>query len=519
MASSPAATHAAMWLSPRNSRRRSPSRNRSPSGVPGRGWDERAGEQGPAPGLERRDGAGEQLVGAVDAVGRGAEDALELLDGAGQPLVCDGGGVGEAPAERDGRDDGLHVEHAEGGGHQLAGRLAEGRAPAREVGGAVGQRHAAGDLAGAPAEAEGGVALVALGGEVHLADERLDEPGDEPSSVAHLFGGGCGRHGWSPRIVGVAWDPTSRARAATARPSGDLLLLAVAVAAVSTVGAADRRRGRADAGHRVLAQRAQPAGARRCGCWPGATSGPAGGSARRAIGGCSRISGALLAAHFATWVPSLSFTSVASSVALVATQPVWAALIARHRGERIHRGTWIGIGLALAGTLLLTGVDLSISGRALFGDLLALVGGMFAAAYVTVGADVRRHVSTAVLRAGLLRHRRASCSSALCVASGQALVGFDRDTWLAIGGLVLGRPAPRSHAREPRAAQHQPHGRVGGDPLRDPRRHRSSPGSPSARRRPPARGRRRLLIVAGVVVVVRSDQDASDLVEPGGVLT
>ena len=87
---------------------------------------------------------------------------------------------------------------------------------------------------------------------------------------------------------------------------------------------------------------------------------------------------------------------MASSVALVATQPVWAALIARHRGEQIQRGTWVGIGLAMAGALLLTGVDLSISSRALFGDLLALLGGMLAAAYVTVGADVRRHVSTVV---------------------------------------------------------------------------------------------------------------------------
>ena len=82
---------------------------------------------------------------------------------------------------------------------------------------------------------------------------------------------------------------------------------------------------------------------------------------------------------------------------------MWAALIARQRGEHIHRQTWIGIGLALAGTLVLTGVDLSISGRALFGDLLALVGGMLAAAYVTVGGEVRQRVSTVSLRAGLLR--------------------------------------------------------------------------------------------------------------------
>src|SRR5207253_830018 len=55
------------------------------------------------------------------------------------------------------------------------------------------------------------------------------------------------------------------------------------------------------------------------------------------------LAGALLAAHFATWIPSLSFTSVASSVALVATQPAWAALIARLRGHHVPRGAWLGI--------------------------------------------------------------------------------------------------------------------------------------------------------------------------------
>ncbi|MEY2456298.1 MAG: hypothetical protein QOK06_1392, partial [Acidimicrobiaceae bacterium] len=95
------------------------------------------------------------------------------------------------------------------------------------------------------------------------------------------------------------------------------------------------------------------------------------------------LAGCLLAAHFATWIPSLSFTSVASSVALVATQPVWAALLARLRGEHVPRGAWLGIAIAFAGAVVLSGVDLSLSARALGGDALALVGGMLAAAYVT----------------------------------------------------------------------------------------------------------------------------------------
>jgi drug/metabolite transporter (DMT)-like permease len=151
----------------------------------------------------------------------------------------------------------------------------------------------------------------------------------------------------------------------------------------------------------------------------------------------SRLSGLLLAAHFATWIPSLSFTSVASSVALVATQPVWAALIARQRGEHIERGTWWGIGLALAGTLVLTGVDLSMSTRALGGDLLALVGGMLAAAYFTVGGELRQRVST--VGYALSCYATASVVLlAVCLVGRQPLSGYDGGAWLAIVGLVVG---------------------------------------------------------------------------------
>ena len=60
---------------------------------------EGAGEERPAPRLERRDGAGEELVGAIDAVGRRAEDALELADRPVEASRRDGRSVGERPAE------------------------------------------------------------------------------------------------------------------------------------------------------------------------------------------------------------------------------------------------------------------------------------------------------------------------------------------------------------------------------------------------------------------------------------
>lgn len=149
------------------------------------------------------------------------------------------------------------------------------------------------------------------------------------------------------------------------------------------------------------------------------------------------VAGALLAAHFATWVPSLALTSVASSVALVATQPAWAALIARWRGRPVPRGAWWGIAVAMAGAVLLGGVDLSSSPRALSGDLLALLGGLLAAAYVTVGAEVRRTASTTAYALGCYA-TAAVVLGLVCAAGRQPLVGYDGRTWLLLAATVAG---------------------------------------------------------------------------------
>jgi drug/metabolite transporter (DMT)-like permease len=149
------------------------------------------------------------------------------------------------------------------------------------------------------------------------------------------------------------------------------------------------------------------------------------------------LAGLFLALHFGTWVPSLSFTSVASSVALTCTQPVWAAVMARVRGEHIASGAWMGIGLALIGALVLTGVDFSLSTRALFGDALALTGGVFGAAYVTVGADARRSMSTTVYTS-ICYPMAAVGLLAVCVLGGQNLGQYSAHTWWIILAITIG---------------------------------------------------------------------------------
>jgi len=299
-------------------------------------------------------------------------------------------------------------------------------------------------------------------------------------------------------------------------PTLDLLLLAVAVAAVST--SAPLIRGAAAPALAIAFWRnalALPV----LGAWVAARPSEqrAWRSRTREEIRLTRVSGVLLAAHFATWVPSLSYTSVASSVALVATQPVWAALIARRRGATIPRGTWIGMALALAGTMLLIGVDLSISVRALFGDVLALAGGVLAAAYVTVGADVRRTVSTASYALSCYGIA-AIVLLAVCLVGRQELAGYETDTWLAIGSLVVGAQllghtlVNRVLATiSPTAVSVAILFEILGATLIA----RIAFGeTPPAAAWPAA-----VLIAAGVVAVIRSDEDASDIVEPGGVIT
>ncbi len=147
--------------------------------------------------------------------------------------------------------------------------------------------------------------------------------------------------------------------------------------------------------------------------------------------------GLLLGAHFAAWIPSLRFTTVASSTALVATQPVWAALIARQRGVAIPRAAWVGIAVSLLGVLILTGIDVSVDPRHLIGDVLALAGAVLAAAYVTVAESARRTVSTSTMTTGLYASA-AVLLLAMCLIGRQPLTGFSLEAWLLIIALTVG---------------------------------------------------------------------------------
>ena len=118
--------------------------------------------------------------------------------------------------------------------------------------------------------------------------------------------------------------------------------------------------------------------------------------------------GVLLAIHFWSWNASLRYTSVAASVALVNVQPVIIAMVSvlwlRESPSRVQ---WLGIALAVVGALIVGMADvpggLSAIGpallgegqsgsRALFGDLLAMLGAVTAAGYYLIGRRLRQHL-------------------------------------------------------------------------------------------------------------------------------
>lgn len=108
--------------------------------------------------------------------------------------------------------------------------------------------------------------------------------------------------------------------------------------------------------------------------------------------------GIFYAAHFGTWVTSLTLTSVASSVTLVTATPLLLALISiatgRDRPERRH---WIAIGLATIGLGLIGGADLSLSSDALVGDALAFTGAIAMAFYLLVARSLGEDLDVLVL--------------------------------------------------------------------------------------------------------------------------
>jgi drug/metabolite transporter (DMT)-like permease len=153
--------------------------------------------------------------------------------------------------------------------------------------------------------------------------------------------------------------------------------------------------------------------------------------------------GAVLATHFSLWIASLEYTSVASSVILVTAHPILVGVVAHFfMGERLSRLNAVGIAIGLLGVVILTRGDASGGSSTLYGDLLALLGGVAAGVYILAGRQTRKRISLVVYAFVVY----ASCATFLLIAvvvTGTELFTLPAEEWMlfllmAIGPSILG---------------------------------------------------------------------------------
>lgn len=110
----------------------------------------------------------------------------------------------------------------------------------------------------------------------------------------------------------------------------------------------------------------------------------------------SMASGIFLAAHFLTWIQSLSMTTIASSTVLVSLQPVFTMILGYllYR-EKLPWMSGFGMLVAIGGSVVMGISDLQVDRAHLLGDMLALSGGLFASFYMLIGRKLRANVPAA----------------------------------------------------------------------------------------------------------------------------
>jgi drug/metabolite transporter (DMT)-like permease len=157
------------------------------------------------------------------------------------------------------------------------------------------------------------------------------------------------------------------------------------------------------------------------------------------------LSGLLLAMHFASWITSLEKTSVASSVVLVTTAPLWVALLSTLLlRERLTKFVIIGLIVALMGGVVVglsqictsgfsklscESINQFFSSSTTAGNLLALAGAIFSSGYLIIGRVVRKTVSLESYI--FLVYGIAAIALVILVAfNRQSFIGFGSQTYL-----------------------------------------------------------------------------------------
>ncbi len=152
----------------------------------------------------------------------------------------------------------------------------------------------------------------------------------------------------------------------------------------------------------------------------------------------SALAGLFLGAHFATWITSLSYTTVAASTTLVSTTPLWITLFSWLFLRTVPSlSVLLGVLVAVAGGAMIGFGDLRGGNAPLLGDALALSGAIFLTGYFLLGRSAQRHGLRLDAYAGLAYGVAAAVLLPLPAIAGLPYIGYRLDTFLWIALLAL----------------------------------------------------------------------------------
>lgn len=153
------------------------------------------------------------------------------------------------------------------------------------------------------------------------------------------------------------------------------------------------------------------------------------------------LAGGFLAVHFALFLGSIAYTSVASAATLATMAGVFVAIGGIwYLGEHPSRRTWIGIGITMLGAAAIGGgdlADLQLGPRALIGDAMAFLSAVLVAGYLLIARRVRSRVHTTTF-SSIVYSAAAALLVVLCVVFDAPLWGYSTPQWLGIIGIILG---------------------------------------------------------------------------------
>jgi len=147
--------------------------------------------------------------------------------------------------------------------------------------------------------------------------------------------------------------------------------------------------------------------------------------------------GVVLALHFVGFFLAMRMTSVAAGTALVALQPIFAALFVKLSGGHIPSTAWLGMIVSFVGVALVSGVDLQISYKSFLGDLAAIISAALAAAYVMAGSKAQKTLETTTYTT-ICYFICAVTALPMALIAGNQILSFSAKEWWILLGLILG---------------------------------------------------------------------------------